>query len=301
MSESSAIAVLAEATANRLRLLQRELADERGEDRAAALSQEVKEAISKVVPEQRRGFLEELRTRFPSLDGVRMESAQPADSVPTDPLLMFDRLADQAGSLSAAEKQAVVERLREVGFPIDGPAGADQQDLMEVYRLLQIATNAKPDAVRAAQLLFVLTDFIHKLDQAVWGSWSQVAPDSEIRRNAALQKLLGRFLRGEVTRQQVSAETDRLLRLTASLVVAIQRIAPGLFHQYFDPVSPGSIKEEHAGGIIGKEAKWWRVFEERSATMTPDSFNSALYTAVARFVKDFFQPGGMPAGQEAGK
>ena len=122
MGESGAITVLAEATANRLRLLQRKLADERVEDRSAVLGQEVKDALSKVVPEQRREFLEELRTRFPSFDGGGMP-AQAAESQPTDPLIMFDRLADKAASLSPAEKQAVVDRLREAGFPI-GTGGA---------------------------------------------------------------------------------------------------------------------------------------------------------------------------------
>ena len=70
MGESGAIAVLAEATANRLRFLQRELADERVEDRSAALGQEVKDALAKVVPEQRREFLEELRRD----DSTRVDS-----------------------------------------------------------------------------------------------------------------------------------------------------------------------------------------------------------------------------------
>jgi len=300
VGEAGAISVLAEATANRLRLLQRELGDERSSDRSSALAQEVKDAIAKVVPEQRQEFLEELRSRFPTFDGGGMPAS---DSSPedVDPLILFDRLASQAGKLSAAEKQAVVERLKEEGFPVGGAgAPSPDPDLMEVGRLLQIGPNAKPDAARAAQLLFVLIDFIQKLDQAAWGSWTQIAPESDIRKNASLAKLMGRFVKGELARQQVSQETDRLLRLTASIVVALQRIGPGLFNQYFRPVSPSEIKEEATrGGLLqSKEKQWWAKYEERAAAMDSDSFNAALFAAVARFVKDFFQPGGLPPATE---
>ena len=299
MGESGAIAVLAEATANRLRFLQRELADERVEDRSAALGQEVKDALAKVVPEQRREFLEELRARFPSFDGGGMPASGPTDAQPTDPLIMFDRLADKAGSLSAAEKQAVVDRLREVGFPIGTGGPAPEPELLEVGRLLQLGTNVKPDNARSLQLLFILVDFMQKLDQAAWASWTQIAPDSEIRRNAALQRVMGRFLKGEITRQQLAQESDRLLRLTASLLVSLQRIGPGLFRSYFDPISPATIKESVPARLIGsREAQCWRELEQRAGTMEADSFNSALFGAISRFVKDFFQPGGLPPAPE---
>jgi hypothetical protein len=298
VGESGAITVLAEATANRLRFLQRELADERVEDRSAALGQEVKDALSKVVPEQRREFLEELRARFPSFDGGGMP-AQAAESQPTDPLIMFDRLADKAASLSPAEKQAVVDRLREAGFPIGTGGAAPDPELLEIGRLLQLGTNVKPDNARSLQLLFVLVDFLQKLDQAAWSSWTQIAPDSEIRRNAALQRVMGRFLKAEITRPQLAQESDRLLRLTASLLVSLQRIGPGLFRSYFDPISPATIKEGVPASLMrSREAQCWREFEQRAGTMEADSFNSALFGAIARFVKDFFQPGGLPPAPE---
>jgi hypothetical protein len=300
VGESGAIAVLAEATANRLRLLQRDLADERSEDRASVLTQEVKDAVSKVIPEQRRQFLEELRTRFPSFDGVMMPQSEAAPALPSDPLVLFDRLANQSASLSAAEKQAVVDRLREAGFPVAGPAASPDKDLVEVSRLLQMGANVPIEPARAAQLLFVLVDFLSKLDQAAWSSWSQIAPDSEIRKNAALQRAMGRFLKGEITRQQFAQESDRLLRLTASLIVSLQRVGPGLFRNFFDPVSPATIKEEavSSGLMRSRDAQWWKIYEDRAGGMDAGSFNTALFTAVARFVKDFFQPGGMPPAAE---
>jgi hypothetical protein len=171
------------------------------------------------------------------------------------------------------------------------------QEARDLARLLQIPADKKLDPARAFQLLTLLVDVALKLDQAVWGSWAQIEPTSDLRRNMPLQRAAARFLTGESNRQQVQQDADRLLKLGASLIVSLQKIGPGLFRTYFDPASPSTIKEQITEWSItkSKEVRWWERYEKVAGQMDATSFNAALHAAVARFVRDFFHPGGPPA------
>ena len=54
------------ATANRLRLIQIDFADESPEVRRGYLSEEIERALAEVLPEERQTFLQELMNRFQS-------------------------------------------------------------------------------------------------------------------------------------------------------------------------------------------------------------------------------------------
>lgn len=300
-SDANTVTVQAEAAANRLRLLQADLADESAENRANALYQEVREAVGKILPEQRRQFLQELETRFPTFsDAGAGESFVPKSAPPPDSKLLTDSLVALAASLSPEQKQNVVDRLRDAGFPLVG-GELPEQEMAELTRLLQLTPGgAKPDPARSLQLLMVLVEFVGKLDQAVWSSWAQVDPKSDIKRPGPLQRTMGKFLRAEVARTDVTKDSERLLKLTASLIVSLQKIGPGLFRAYFDPVLPDNIAEGVQGGYLkNKEAQCWKRYEERAASMDSVTFNTAMFAAVARFVKDFFSPTATPHANES--
>ena len=82
-SKSDRVAELA----NRLRLVQMDFADQDDETRRGYLQEEIQRALGGVVPSERRAFLEELQSRFPTWDGSA--PAAPAvltSSAPSDPL-----------------------------------------------------------------------------------------------------------------------------------------------------------------------------------------------------------------------
>src|SRR2546423_9776620 len=90
VAESSTLATLAEATAHRLRLVQADAADDPPEARAKVLSEQIREALAKVVPEQRQQFLTELETRFPVFEDGDAAAPQAAEAPaePADPLTL---------------------------------------------------------------------------------------------------------------------------------------------------------------------------------------------------------------------
>lgn len=301
MHDSTNIADLAQSTAHQLRLLQADLATEPSEVRAQSLAEVVRDAMGQIVPEQRAEFLRTLEEKFPTFPGEQPAGGGAAAEL-HDPLMLADMLAAQGAGLSAQQKQAIVDQLAAAGFPVGkgGPAaGGDgalpAQALEELRRPLQLIASAKIDPTRAAELLPILVDLAVKLDQAVWASWAQVAPQSPIRRPGVLQRTMARFLAGEPIRGQMSADAETLLKLTASLIVSLQKIGPTLFRQYFDPISPNTIKEEVEWSLRGKEAQCWRKFEERAGTMEAASFSAALLSVVGKFVQEFFHPAGVPS------
>jgi hypothetical protein len=290
---------LAQSTAHQLRLLQGDLAGEPTDVRTQSLADIVRDAMGQLVPEQRADFLRALEEKFPTFPG----EAAAGDGVAVelnDPVMLGGMLASQGAALSAAQKQAIIDQLGAAGFPIGKAAGAGgdgsfSQSLQELARPLQLAPTAKLDPARAAELLVILVDFAVKLDQAVWSSWAQVSPQSPIRRPGVLQRTMARFLAGEQIRTQMGQDSETLLKLTASLVVSLQKIGPTLFRQYFDPISPNTIKEEVEWSLRGKETQCWRKYEERAGTMEAASFSAAMLQAVGKFVQEFFYPAGAPA------
>jgi hypothetical protein len=294
------IADLAQSTAHQLRLLQADLATEPPEVRAQSLAEVVRDAMGQVVPEQRAEFLRTLEEKFPTFPGEQPAGGGAAVEL-NDPLTLAEMLAAQGAGLSAPQKQAIVDQLAAAGFPVGkgGPAAGDgalpAQALEELRRPLQLIAAAKIDPTRAAELLPILVDLAVKLDQAVWASWAQVAPQSPIRRPGVLQRTMARFLAGEPMRGQMSADAETLLKLTASLIVSLQKIGPTLFRQYFDPISPNTIKEEVEWSLRSKEAQCWKKYEERAGTMEAASFSAALLSVVGKFVQEFFHPAGVPS------
>jgi len=303
--DATNLAELAQSTAHQLRLLQADLTTEAPDVRAQSLGEVVRDAMGQLVPEQRADFLRALEEKFPTFPGEAASNGGGggggAGAELSDPLLLGDMLAAQAAGLSPQQKQAIVDQLAAAGFPIgkggagSGDAGLPAQALEELRRPLQLIPSAKIDPSRAAELLPILVDLAVKLDQAVWASWAQVAPQSPIRRPGVMQRTIARYLAGEPIRGQMSADTETLLKLAASLIVSLQKVGPTLFRQYFDPISPNTIKEEVEWSLRGKEAQCWRKFEERAGTMEAASFSAALLSVVGKFVQEFFHPAGVPA------
>jgi hypothetical protein len=300
VGEKQSIKELAVSTAHRLRLLQSELCDESSEVRAKSLADSIRDALGRVVPEQRRDFLELMDSHFPTFqDGgtaPAKPAIEPAIAETLDPATLTERLAGAAASLPAAQKQAIVDRLKKAGFPIGAPAASPDGSLQELHKILQLAATERVDPARAAELAVILAGFVAKLDQAVWASWAQISPAGNIRRPGALQKTMARFVRGETPAPGIAQDSETLLKLTASLIVSLQRIGPTLFHQYFDSIEPATISADVEGSFLkAKDVRCWQKYTERAAQMDGESFSAAMFVIIARFVHDFFYPGGAPA------
>jgi len=297
LGEQNSISALAVATAHRLRLLQSGMAEEEAPQRTAAMAREIRDVLAKLVPEQRRQFLQQLEDHFPTFDHAASATRGPAlPPEPPDPLSMVEELAALSPGLSAALRKSIIDRLSSAGLAAGGPASVPDQEQQELARLLQLPAGKKVDAARAFQLLTLLLEVAIKLDQAVWTSWAQIEPNSDLRRSVTLQRSVARFLTGDGPRQQVQQDGDRLLKLAAAMIVSLQKIGPGLFHSFFDPVSPGTIRDQVTewSFVKGKEVRFWEKYEELTKRMDGGSFTAALHAAVAKVVRDYL-PASAPA------
>jgi len=126
---------LVAATANRLRLVQSDFADEPEQVRKDYLSDEIQRALGTLVPNERKAFLDELKQFFPTWDAkveVRTEKvavvATPTDQKELkDPGFLVSRLAELAPQLNEQQKHAIIEKLRQVGLAPSAVVGWPEQ------------------------------------------------------------------------------------------------------------------------------------------------------------------------------
>ncbi len=290
------------ATANRLRLLQIDFADENAAVRRKFLSEEIERALSAIVPGERKAFLDELMSRFPTWD-PNVELAPPEEQTavysPTDqqelqdPSFLVTRLTDLVPLLSEEDKQALIERLREAGL-VEPEAQPDmpEQAMKALTSELQLPENQPIDTTRLLNLVGQLVRFAQSLDQLAWETWKRMAPRSAIGRPARLRTTMRQFVAGdrEVTYDQVNQSLESLRRLVASLISAVGQAGRRVAANCIKRLSPSEIallvKTESGGlwkSLIQKspDAKCWEKYVELAGQITEDSMEREIVEAIA--------------------
>lgn len=303
VSSNSERAKLVAATANRLRLVQADFADESDEVRRGYLADEVQRALASVVPDEREAFLRELQEHFPTWDArVALGGAQAAPvQTPTDqaelrdPSFLVTRLAELAGGLNPQQKQAITDKLREAGLApppvIDWPA----QQAAAARHKLQMGAADPLDPGHVLELLAILAEFAASLDQLAWTTWRTVAPRSQIRRPIGLLKSLARFAAADpdVPRGQVSQDLDRLRQLVAAIISAISQAGRQFAHNHAVKFSPTEIESlasmERGGMLVSREVKCWRKYVELSAGRDEASIEAEIMQSIADYAESLMK------------
>src|SRR5207248_1473756 len=185
----------------------------------------------------------------------------------------------------------VLDELRTLIPPSD--FDVPEAALADLIKQLQLGQSDSVRLEAAVQMLTLLVDFAMRLDQAVWNTWSQIDPQSEIRRPGLLQRSIAKFIRGEQTKASVQQDTDKLLRLTASLMVSLQRVAQPVYRQFFDPLTPPNIEQGVGGGMFkSKEAECWKKYRELAGGASESAFGATFHKAISKVVKELFPPQG---------
>jgi hypothetical protein len=220
----------ASALAARLRILQANFADDEPATRQGFIVQEIETALKGCVPEKRKAFLEALTARFPGAPTLApggngsVAPAPPAPALSETPADLLARLLEAAPSLSPAQRAEFAQQLYRAGLgsqaaptPFELPA--------ELQKRLALDPAQPPSAERAAKALAMLFDTVLALDQLVWTLWKQIAPKTNVRKEADFSKLSAEFLRGsaEVSAPQVAQTLERTRKLIAGLLGAMGR------------------------------------------------------------------------------
>ncbi len=292
------------ATANRLRMLQVDFADESAEARAEYLSEEVDRALGQIVPEQRQAFLESLMEQFPGWDSRVDVTVKKSDSVERsvtdarelqDPNFLVARLIQLAPSLSDDERRVLAQRLREVGLA----AGAEQVDWpetqrAELFKTLQLDENDPAELERAVELTALLVDFASRLDQLVWNTWRAIAPKSSHRRHHGLREIMRDLLRPDrdVSADQAKDDMNRLGGLIAAITSAVRQ-AGRHASQYLGRFSPSEIENlarmEGGGLLTSREVKCWRKYVELAGAQNQSIIENEIKEAIANHVESLMK------------
>lgn len=299
------------ALANRLRLVQTDFGDENAEVRRKFLSEEIERALSAIVPGERRAFLDELMTRFPTWDpmgemmsaeGETADSSAVEDRAMEDPVLLTARLVEIAPTLSREERQTLTEQLRKAGLAPEGHNDWPKKATQALASELQLTPEESVDGGRLLELVALLVRLAQSLEQLAWETWKRMAPRSTIRRPARLQGTLRRFLRGDadVTSGQIADDVNQLRRLLAALISAVAQAGRRVGAAQFKTLSPSEIrllvKTESGGGLkslIQKspDAKCWEKYVELAGQITEESIERDIIEAIVTSAESLMTSG----------
>ena len=299
---------LVAATANRLRLIQIDFADEPPEVRRGYLEEALEGALAEVLPEEREVFLEELKERFPTWDpNVELQApeAPPTTTSPLDaqelrdPSFLATRLAEEAKRLSDEERRGLTETLREAGLAPRPSVGLAPEGLAKVRGALGVKGDAALAEDRLAVLLAMLADFACSLDPLVWRTWGKVAPKSKVQSLGSLRHVLHRFATGDerVSDDVAREEVLKLRHMLASMVVALgqaARIAAAdVVSGVLAPLSPSKIEDlvrfERGGFFVAKEVKCWNKYKELAGKHNEVNVEAAIREKIQHFIEELMR------------
>jgi anion-transporting ArsA/GET3 family ATPase len=298
-------AKLVAATANRLRLVQSDFADEPEQVRKDYLSDEIQRALGTLIPNERKVFLEELKQFFPTWD-AKVELGTEKQKVTVvqtatdqkelkDPGFLVTRLAELAPSLNEQQKHAIIEKLRQVGLAPSAVVGWPEQQAAALRAKMTAGPKDALEPGHVLELLTLLVELTASLDQVVWTTWRTIAPKSAIRRPAGLLKNMARFAASDpdVPRGQVSQDLERLRQLVAAVVAAIGNAGRQFAHNYATKFSPSEIEGlaamERGGMLVSKEVKNWRKYVELSAGRDEATIESEIMQAIADYAESLMK------------
>ena len=293
------ISQMVAATANRLRMVQVDFADQTSEVRREYLSEEIERALSSVVPDKRPGFLQALLEQFPSWDAkveVQLRKDDTTDRSLTDarelqdPNFLVARLIDRAAALGEGERKVLAERLKEARLA-SASQGAWPEEAAAALRQNLRLTEPTIDPVRTLELVGVLSDFAMKLDQLVWSTWRVISPRAEIRQGKKLQQTIRSFITGsqDVPLGQVSGDLERLRQLIAAMISAIGQAGRQFASRHLSRFAPAEIEAlaslEGGGFLVSKDVKCWKKYKELAESLNEAAIENEITETIANYAE----------------
>ncbi len=291
---------LVATTANQLRLIQTDFADESAEVRHGYLAEVIQGALSQIPPEQRDPFLDELRERFPTWDEHREvdRARKEGDEVsPTDQRewqdisFVLERLIELAQPLSSPQKQNLIQRLQEEGLSHSSDVHWPQKTVRRLQNWLQLEPDQPIDPQRVLELLIHLSEFSDSLDQLAWGIWKNISPKARLKPNAPLKQTMQQFLVGQ-SDVPMSRNIDELRHLIASLISATAQIGRQFSQVHLTRFSPAEIEANVRLEKVGPfesimtafGVRCWEKYKELANELDDVVIEREIMQIIARFV-----------------
>ena len=287
-------------TANRLRLIQVDFADESDQTRRDYLREEIEKVLAAILPSERNEFLRMLLERFPT-GGFAAQPAETESEIEGGSTLgesrlrnvdfLIQNLLETLPTLTEEQKVIIDKSLQEAGLGTE-VKNCDSIDLSQELRSkLQISGERRLEAQELAELSAMLVEFISKLEPVVWNTWRALSPRSAVRSQGALAKKIGQFLckDAEVSRSSIDEDLKVLQRLIAAMTTAVSRAGGQFAKRHLAKFSPSEIaalvKMEPGGVFVSHEVKCWRKYVELAETLNEDAIDMEIRKAIVDYVE----------------
>jgi len=304
----------ASAVANRLRMVQNSFADETSDRRREFISDEIENALSEILPDQRPHFVKALREEFPvpadsapaSAPAPMRQAAPPPSRARTweenadDLIAQFEKMDEEA-------RKDVILRLQRAGVTLQGSSRRGelestsgglpdraQQALQYLIHKLEIG---KLDMTRLVKVVLLMIESMGSTDALTWNTWRVIAPRSPLRRPCELHKEIAAYISGDKNvpgeRVQLAIETQR--RLLASLIASVGKLGGALSTGHLRQLFPEEImaKAAQQGGtrLGGVEGRYWQQFVEMAGILESAAVEHAVKETLAHSIEQLMGPG----------
>jgi hypothetical protein len=296
---------LAERTANRIRLLQADLADEDPDVRRAHVTDEVREALSNLVPHDQEKFLEALESRFPAWESQGLvprgntATEAPVPVAPTDLAEFNDagflirQLQKLAPDMSAEQRVRAAEELERSGISTGGAGGVSPDAMDRLRAALELSPESAVDLERTVHVMATVLEKVVSLDDIAWKNWKQMSSDSRRSRGrSGLASMLGKYMvgDGDVGRSQVTDELEAFRRLTASLMLALSQSGQAAYQQirklHPDEIE-AIIRNEKGSVLVSQDVRCWRRYRELTGAMDSAQIEAEVLRSLASWVNEW--------------
>jgi len=287
-------------TANRLRLIQVDFADEDEQTRTAYLREEIEKALKTVLPAERNEFLGRLLERFPAGSFVTQTISKEVD-VQNAPVVdesqfknvdfLLGSLLEIAPTLSEDQKDYIDQSLRQAGLRPKARQGDSVELDQKLKEKLKVGNERSFNASRLAKLNAMLVDFVLKLEPLVWNTWRKLSPRSTVRPQGALTQKIGQFLcdDAEISVKQVEDDLKVLQRLIASMTSAVSCVGGQFAKRHIAKFSPSEIEAlvrmEPGSVFVSRDVKCWNKYKQLAETLNEDSIEMEIRKAIVDYVE----------------
>jgi hypothetical protein len=287
-------------TANRLRLIQVDFADESEQTRTAYLCEEIEKALKRILPDERNEFLGRLLEKFPAGSSITqaISTETTVESPPTvDELelknveFLVRSLLEITPTLSDDQKDFVDKSLQEAGLRPKARQGNSMELDQKLKQKFKVGDDCSISADQISELNATLIDFVLKLEPLVWNTWRQLSPRSAVRPQGALTKKIGQFLSSdaEVSVNQVDDDLKVLQRLIAAMTSAVSRAGGQFAKRHLARFSPleieALVKMEPGSVFVSHDVKCWKKYKELAETLNEDSIEMEIRKAIVDYVE----------------
>jgi len=287
-------------TANRLRLIQADFADESDQTRRGYLREAIEKVLGAILPAERNEFLRRLLERFPTgsftAQSAERESEIEGGSTIRESRLrnvdfLIQNLLEIVPTLTEEQKVIIDKSLQEAGLRTEVKS-CDSVDLdQELRAKLQIRSERSLGAKELSELSAMLVKFVLKLEPVVWNTWRTLSPRSAVRPQGALAEKIGQFLckDAEVSSSMVDDDLKVLQRLIAAMTTAVSRAGEQFAKHHLAKFSPSEIaalvKMEPGSVFVSHEVKCWRKYVELAETLNEDAIDMEIRKAIVDYVE----------------